>query len=95
MNTQQATGRGKLETDASVIENMRVETRGIECDSIMCGCSQNPKGTIRKPMPTNSVSLTSRDMVTFDEFYEIMAEKIKEARPNQNIIFESSKLSFE
>ena len=45
-------------------------------------------------MPTNSMPLTSRDMVTFDEFYDIMAEKIKEARPNQNIIFESSKPSF-
>ena len=27
--------------------------------------------------------------INFDQFFEIMSAKIKEARPNQNIIFES------
>lgn len=81
---------------------MKLESKGIDCDSIMCGCSQNPKGhgkqttTVEQPhlisIPHVKESfLTEGAVITFDQFYEIMCEKIKESRPNQNIIFESSK----
>ena len=47
----------------------------------MCGCNSGGRGIMKRDIT-----------VTFDKFYEIMSEKLIEARPNSNIIFESSKL---
>ena len=43
--------------------------------------------------PVSATAAADSYSITFDQFFELMSEKIKESRPNQNIIFENSKIS--
>ena len=75
---------------------MRLESKGIECDSVLCGCSNpsNAKSAVGQSTAVGNFSMSSNSgnigpTVTFDQFYEVMVNKIRETRPNPNILFES------
>ena len=63
---------------------MKMENKGIDCQSMMCSCSNG------KPQSVQMKGIREVS-VTFDQFYEIMSEKIREQQINTNIVFESSK----
>eukprot|EP00347_Sterkiella_histriomuscorum_P023658 403333838 len=63
---------------------VRMENKGIDCQSIMCGCS-NPKQT------NMQVKGIRERGITFDQFFEIMGEKMRDQKyhSNSQIVFEN------
>ena len=57
-----------------------MESKGIDCHSIMCGCTNTRTGC--NPQLCYAKSSGIRDgveTVTFDQFYELMSEKVKDS----------------
>ena len=88
--------------------NLKLEGKGVECDSIMCGScgteqrnpthrikqlvshrASNSSGSSSSNNNNDHVIMKENKTINFDQFFEIMSSKIREARPTSNIIFES------
>ncbi len=84
-----------------------MEAKGVECDSMMCGCTNQDKAGTYRAKKNNNYSHRNHNSdsssnsgasshlpnegttIAFEQFFEIMSAKIREARPTQNIIFET------